>query len=88
MKSELILLVQPDGKQWLTHFRSLDEVEELTNPQLFFRANRQFLVHRRYVAGYKTDDTSKLTLALKMEKAPLIVVSKEKAPDFKNWFAQ
>lgn len=86
-KQELIYLHQHDGRQWITDFRSLDEVEELVDPEKCYRANRQCIVHKPFLAGYKTDDTGKLNLQLKMGKAPLVTVSKDKAAAFKTWFA-
>ncbi len=85
-KRELIYLHQHNGRQWITDFRSLDEVEELIDPERFYRANRQCIVHKPYLTGYKTDDTSRLTLQLKMDKPPEVIVSKDKAAAFKAWF--
>ncbi|HYH56579.1 MAG TPA: LytTR family DNA-binding domain-containing protein, partial [Anseongella sp.] len=38
-KEELIYLAEGEGSNWITDFRSLDGVEELTDPGYFFRAN-------------------------------------------------
>ena len=86
VKEELIYLAEGEGHRWITDFRSLDEIEELTGPGHFFRANRQFLVHRKFIKGFKSDDTGKLHLVLNMESAPEITISKEKAAEFRQWF--
>ncbi len=85
-KQELIFLHQSDGRQWITDYRSLDEVEDLLDPQRFYRANRQSIIQKSFLSGYKSDDTGKLTLHLKMEKPPAVMVSKDKAAAFKTWF--
>jgi len=85
-KEDLIFLVRNDGSKFITDFRSLDEVEELTDPKLFFRVNRQFLVQLPFIESYRGDDTGKLTLKLKNIKSDGMVVSKEKAAEFKKWF--
>lgn len=85
-REELIYLAEGEGHRWITDFRSLDEIEELTNPGHFFRANRQFLVHRKFIKGFKSDDTGKLHLVLNMNKCPEITISKEKAAEFRQWF--
>jgi len=85
-KEDLIFLIKNDGSKLITDFRSLDEVEELTDPKLFFRANRQFLVQLPFIESYRGDDTGKLTLKLRGIKSDGIVVSKEKAAEFKKWF--
>lgn len=84
-KQELIYLHQSDGRQWITDFRSLDEVEELLDPQKFYRANRQCIVQKSFLTGYRSDDTGKLSLQLKMVKPPPVMVSKDKAAAFKEW---
>ena len=85
-KEDLIFLIKNDGTKLITDFRSLDEVEELTNPKLFFRANRQFLVQLPFIESYRADDTGKLTLKIRDLKAEGLIVSKEKAAEFKKWF--
>jgi DNA-binding LytR/AlgR family response regulator len=85
-KEELIFLVKNDGTKFITDFRSLDEVEELTDPKLFYRANRQYLVQLPFIESYRTDDTNKLTLKMKNLKIEGVIVSKEKAAEFKKWF--
>lgn len=85
-KEDLIFLVKNDGSKFITDFRSLDEVEELTDPKLFFRVNRQFLVQLPVIESYRSDDTGKLALKLRNIKSDGLVVSKEKAAEFKKWF--
>lgn len=85
-KNEVIYLHHADGRNWITDFRSLDEIEELLDPQQCYRASRQFIVNRAYLAGYKTDDTNRLTLYFKAGKWPQVTVSKDKAAAFRAWF--
>lgn len=86
LKEELIYLVNHDGNRYITDFRSLDEVEELVNPRKFYRVNRQHLVHLPCIESYRSDDTGKIAIKLKSIKTPDLIVSKEKAADFRKWF--
>ena len=86
IKEELIFLISSEGNKYITDFRSLDEVEELIDPQIFYRANRQHLVHLPCIESYRGDDTGKLTLKLRNIKTTDLIVSKEKASDFRKWF--
>lgn len=85
-KEEIIYLVSHEGKKYITDFRSLDEVQELLDPRLFFRANRQHLVHLPFIESYRSDDTGKLTLKMRKFKTDELIVSKEKASEFRKWF--
>lgn len=86
LKEELIYLINKEGNRFITDFRSLDEVEELVNPNFFYRVNRQHLVHLPFIESYRSDDTGKLTLKLRGVKTNELIVSKEKAAEFKKWF--
>ncbi|NUN99965.1 MAG: response regulator transcription factor [Saprospiraceae bacterium] len=82
---EVIFLFDKSGQRYITDYRSLDEVEELVNSAVFFRANRQALVHLPYIAKYETDFTGKIFITLRLKPAPEVMVSKEKAAGFKKW---
>jgi len=85
-KEEVIYLINKEGKKFITDFRSLDEVQELIDPSIFYRANRQHIVHLPFIESYRSDDTGKLTLKMRNIKTDELVISKEKAVDFRRWF--
>lgn len=66
--------------------RSLDEIEELLDPARFFRVNRQHLANLEAIESYQSDEWSKLHLRLKPPLKETLVVSKEKAAEFRRWF--
>lgn len=88
VKEELVFLSTMDGKQFVLDYRSLDEIEELVDPQIFFRASRQYLAHRQIVRGFKSNSNGTLALTLKGSPQPVISVSREKATTFKKWIEQ
>jgi DNA-binding LytR/AlgR family response regulator len=88
LKEELVFLVHTNLKRYVTDFRSLDEIEELVDPNTYFRTNRQFLVHRKSITGFKSNTNGTLTLSLKFAQQPPISVSREKGTAFKKWFEE
>lgn len=86
LKEDIIYLINREGKKFITDYRSLDEVEELISPKLFYRANRQHLVQLIFIESYRSDDTGKLILKMRYAKTEDITISKEKAAEFKKWF--
>jgi len=86
IKEEIIYLVNKDGARYITDFRSLDEVEELVDPKIFYRVNRQNLVHLPLIESYRGDETGKLTVKIRGSKVNELIISKEKAADFRKWF--
>ncbi|MGC4101307.1 LytR/AlgR family response regulator transcription factor [Ferruginibacter sp.] len=85
-RENLNYLVTFGGEKYIIDFTTLEEVEELLDPQLYYRANRQSLVHIDAIQSIKPHENQKLTLTL---KAPLKMeqdISRDKAPSFKKWF--
>jgi two-component system, LytTR family, response regulator len=85
VKDELVYLVTTDKRKLVTDYKSLDELQELTNPARFFRANRQYIIHIDAVEGYKNHYTGKLIAKLKDPNSFELDISREKAPIFKTW---
>ena len=63
----------------------LEDIEEALDPQVFYRANRQFIVRREAITAIKFHFNSKLLVEVHPVCSERIVVSKAKASDFKNW---
>ncbi len=88
VKEEIIFLINHEGRKFITDYRSLDEVEELVDPSVFFRVNRQHLAHINFIESYRTDETGKLTLTIKNFPTNDANISKDKAAAFKQWYDQ
>jgi LytTr DNA-binding domain len=76
-----------DGKKfYLT--QSLDKIEKSLPESSFYRLNRQYIVHRQIVSGFKRSDNGKILVMLqKTTNFPAeIPVSRLRAPAFKGWF--
>jgi two-component system, LytTR family, response regulator len=87
-KQEIIFLTDNLGKQFVTEYRSLDEIQDLVDPIKFYRANRQFLINSKIIDRFDIDYTGKLHLFVNIPNSPEIIVSKDKAADFKRWIEQ
>lgn len=85
-RDEVIWIQTTDNQRLITDYNSLDEIEELLNPEGFFRANRQFIVNKQAIESYRTHFTGKIELKLVVSTKDEIVVSKEKAHQFRGWF--
>lgn len=83
-KDELIYLNTTSGEKYISDHQTLDEVESLLDPKVFFRVNRQFIVHMQLVGRVKTTHKG-LTVQLKPPSNLEIDISREKASAFKSW---
>jgi two-component system LytT family response regulator len=74
-----------DSKTY-TMDNTLDELEDMLNPDLFFRANRQFIISRKAIKDIDLWFNSRLSVNLKVSVPEKILVSKARVPEFKSWF--
>ncbi|MBL7778969.1 MAG: response regulator transcription factor [Chitinophagales bacterium] len=88
LKDTVIYLITTDGDKLITDYGTIDEIEEVVSPALFFRANRQMLIHIEQVDNYKKHDTGKIEVHLKCAPAMRVDVSREKANEFVQWLSE
>ncbi len=67
---------------------TLDELEGMLPPKLFFRANRQCILHIRSVHNIHSYFNHKLKLTLQPPLEAEVLVSRERATEFKQWMGK
>ncbi len=65
---------------------TLDDLMDMLDPELFFRANRQFIVSRTSIKDISIWFGNKLAVNLNVEVPEKIIISKAKVSEFKTWF--
>ncbi|MFN8310278.1 MAG: LytTR family DNA-binding domain-containing protein [Chitinophagales bacterium] len=78
-----VIYLHTSTEKLITDYQTIDELEELVDPAIFFRANRQTLVHIDGIESYSKHSSLKLEVRLK--NGMLTDVSREKAQDFRHW---
>jgi DNA-binding LytR/AlgR family response regulator len=85
-REQLNYMVTNSGDRYIVDYDTLDQIEELLDPTLFYRANRHCVVHIGAVQSVKGLANLKLNLKLKAPNHQLdIEISRDKAPAFKKW---
>lgn len=64
---------------------SLDELERILDPSIFYRANRQFIINRNAIINVERYFARKLVTQLNVKAPERVVISKGKASDFLKW---
>jgi len=67
---------------------TLDELEAMLDPAQFFRATRQFIIDINSVTQIHPYFNNKLKLTLKPVTDDEVLVSRERASDFKKWMGK
>lgn len=85
LKDNLNYIYTFGGEKYIYDFSALDEIEEVLNPQLFFRANRQAIIHINAIQSVKPNGNQKLMIQVRSPLKMEIDVSREKAPLLRKW---
>ena len=80
--SKITYLVTFEGKKYPLEL-NLEQVENISG-SLYFRVNRQYIIHRDSIENIQKFTKSRLKIRIKGLADP-IVVSTEKTPLFRNW---
>jgi len=64
---------------------TLEELERMVNPQQFFKANRQYIIHRDVIQTAEHFFTRRLVVKLLCPTPEPVVISKVRVPDFLRW---
>lgn len=68
--------------------QSLDKLEQVLPLDDFFRINRQYILHRKVISGFRRLDNGKLSVMLHKNEwlPPDVAMSRTRAAQFKEWF--
>lgn len=77
-------LVTKEDKKYIMD-QTLDELSQHLNPEKFFRANRQFLIHFCTIKSVRKYYKGKLIIELTLPTTDSLTVSSERASIFKEW---
>jgi len=67
---------------------TLEQIEEMVNPEKFFRINRKFLVSAASISDIIQYTNSRLKLVLRHSTDTDIIVARERVQEFKDWLDQ
>lgn len=65
--------------------QTMEELEQELDPNIFFRANRQFFIRAESIKSISNYFNAKLKIQLKLDPEREVVISREKTPFFKQW---
>jgi len=82
-----VLLVNNTDQRYVINY-TLDTLESLVDPTIFFRINRQFLIHIESILQIKNLAMGRISLDLRAYNDALVTVSRSKTQIFKKWLDQ
>lgn len=86
-EDKLVFLRTCDNRKFVLDY-TLDELEHQLDPRRFFRANRQFILNSYCIEEVHTWFNGKLKVNVRPKTEEEVIVSREKAGDFKAWMRE
>lgn len=86
-KDSLTFLITLKGIRYNIEY-TLDELETLIDPKLFFRINRKIIIQIKSIQKIKRYFNSRLSISSNFLDVDSSIVSRERVNDFKNWLNQ
>lgn len=80
-----VYLVTTQSRKFIIDF-TLEALEEVLDPALFFRVNRTYILHINNIQDVVMYSNSRLKIATQPAWDKEIIVSREKVGEFKDWF--
>lgn len=85
--NEIVYAQTITGQQYTVEF-TLEQLERDLDPELFFRANRQFIINRNAIDTVEYFFNGRLLIKIYPSPQEQIIVSKAKAMVFRKWLDQ
>jgi len=86
LENELVYLITRKHKKYILD-QSLEKIMSSLDPEIFFRANRQFIVARQVIKGASQYFNRKLALKIDPDPGKDVLISKARVSEFKNWLS-
>jgi two-component system LytT family response regulator len=85
---KLIFLVDKENRKYMAEKSNLSELEEELDKNIFYRANRKYIINANYIKRFKPLERSKISVELILPVNEEIIISQENAASFKKWIGE
>ena len=86
-EDKMVFLKTKSNQRYLLDF-NLEQLEKELDPKSFFRANRQFIISNKSVQDIHSWFNGKLKVKVVPETSEEVIISRDKAAEFKSWMGE
>jgi DNA-binding LytR/AlgR family response regulator len=83
-EDNVVFLVESSGKRYIID-HTLDKLEFMLNPDVFFRLNRSFISRIGSIRKVSKYFNSRLSIELEPKEEERVLISRKKVPEFLAW---
>lgn len=88
-KSDTLVFAHDQGDKKYICEKTLTQLEEELDPEVFFRANRQYIININFIKSFKVIEKVKLQVFLTIaHHSHIIIISQKTAPVFRKWITE
>lgn len=85
---KLVFLVDKDNRKYMAEANNLAELEIELDTNMFYRANRKYILNANFIRRFKPLERSKISVELTLPLDEEIIVSQENSSAFKKWISE
>ena len=85
---KLVFLVDKDNRKYMAEANNLAELEMELDSNMFYRANRKYIVNANFIRRFKPLERSKISVELTLPLDEEVIVSQENSSAFKKWISE
>ncbi|MDP4149966.1 MAG: LytTR family DNA-binding domain-containing protein [Bacteroidota bacterium] len=85
---KLVFLVDKENRKYMAEKSNLSDLEEELDRNVFYRANRKYIINANYVKRFKPLERSKISVELVLPVNEEIIISQENSASFKKWIGE
>jgi DNA-binding LytR/AlgR family response regulator len=82
-----VFLQNRQGRDYAVNY-SLDQLEELLDPEKFYRVNRKYIIAFNSIKDIISYSNSRLLLQLENNNSDDLIVSRERVQKFRQWLEE
>jgi len=87
-ENKLVFAVDKYKKKYLCNETNLSDLIDHLDAETFFRANRKYIIHMKYLEKFHSDERSRIVIKMTLQPDEPILVSQENAAAFRKWVGQ
>ncbi len=81
----IVIIADFKNQKYVSDYKILSTLEDELNPDIFFRANRKYLINIKVISKFRIVDRVKLSIDFVISMSEEIIVSQENSASFKDW---
>jgi DNA-binding LytR/AlgR family response regulator len=85
---KLVFLVDKENRKYMAERSNLTDLEDELDRNIFYRANRKYIINANYVKRFKPLERSKISVELVLPVNEEIIISQENSASFKKWIGE